>query len=55
MDLATTCRCCLSKGTQKDLNTTYFWLDKKEIYGDMLLDCFNIYVSFFLIQMFIYY
>ncbi|KAJ2939887.1 hypothetical protein O0L34_g6587 [Tuta absoluta] len=39
------CRCCLAQGLHKDLNTTYFWLDQKEIYANMLQECFNIVLS----------
>ncbi|KAM3957587.1 uncharacterized protein ACR2FA_008289 [Aphomia sociella] len=42
MDFENVCRCCLSQGTLKDLNSTYVWLNKKEIYSNMLFECFNI-------------
>ncbi|XP_013146536.1 PREDICTED: zinc finger protein draculin-like isoform X2 [Papilio polytes] len=39
------CRCCLSVGLHKDLNIPYFNLENKEVYSDMLLECFNIVLS----------
>ncbi|RVE42464.1 hypothetical protein evm_012894 [Chilo suppressalis] len=36
------CRCCLSEGVLKDLNSPYKWFDKEEIYSNMLNDCFRI-------------
>lgn len=40
------CRCCLSEGCYKDLGTEYSWMNDTEIYADMLLECFDISVSF---------
>ncbi|XP_059056426.1 zinc finger protein 431-like [Achroia grisella] len=45
MDSENVCRCCLSGGASKDLNSTYVWSNKKEIYSDMLLECFNVVLS----------
>ncbi|XP_073964107.1 uncharacterized protein isoform X2 [Choristoneura fumiferana] len=39
------CRCCLSKGLVRNLYTSYVWLDKNEIYSDMLQQCFNIVLT----------
>ncbi|XP_049883320.1 zinc finger protein 658B-like isoform X2 [Pectinophora gossypiella] len=39
------CRCCLAQGLHKDLNSSYLWLDKTEIYADMMLECFSIVLS----------
>ncbi|XP_068625971.1 oocyte zinc finger protein XlCOF6-like [Battus philenor] len=41
MDTVKVCRCCLTEGFHKDLNTSSC-LDKKETFSDMLLECFNI-------------
>lgn len=40
------CRCCLSEGCYKDLGTEYTWMNETEVYADMLLECFDISVSF---------
>ncbi|CAG5057470.1 unnamed protein product [Parnassius apollo] len=45
MESVNVCRCCLAEGFHRDLNSSYTWLDKKEIYSDMLLECFNIVLS----------
>ncbi|KAH9635149.1 hypothetical protein HF086_009489 [Spodoptera exigua] len=45
MEVVGVCRCCLTQGLNKDLHSIYHWLDKKEIYAEMLLECFNIVVS----------
>lgn len=45
METVGVCRCCLAEGLHKGLHTSYTWLDKKEIYSDMLQECFNIIVS----------
>ncbi|XP_053623233.1 oocyte zinc finger protein XlCOF6-like [Plodia interpunctella] len=45
MELPQTCRCCLSAGAHRDLNTSYLWLNKKEVYSEMLQECFNIVLS----------
>ncbi|XP_026314379.1 uncharacterized protein LOC113226076 [Hyposmocoma kahamanoa] len=39
------CRCCLLRPPDKDLKTAYRRLDKIEIYGDMLKECFEIHIS----------
>ncbi|XP_041968477.1 zinc finger protein 287-like [Aricia agestis] len=36
------CRCCLVSGFHKDLYAAYTCSDQKEIYSDMLQECFNI-------------
>lgn len=43
------CRCCLSEGCYKDMGTDYSWMSEREVYADMLLECFDISVSFFII------
>ncbi|XP_060809239.1 zinc finger protein 25 [Amyelois transitella] len=42
MESLNACRCCLSSGVHKDLFKSYIWLDKKEVYSEMLHECFNI-------------
>lgn len=39
------CRCCLSEGCYKDMGTDYSWMSEREVYADMLLECFDISVS----------
>ncbi|KAL0853015.1 hypothetical protein ABMA27_012796 [Loxostege sticticalis] len=45
MEIENLCRCCLSQGAHKDLDATHVWMDKTEIYSEMLNDCFNIVLS----------
>lgn len=45
MEVVGVCRCCLAQGTNKDLHSIYHWLDKKEIYAEMLMECFNIVLT----------
>ncbi|XP_045541012.1 zinc finger protein 845 isoform X2 [Papilio machaon] len=45
MDCVQLCRCCLTVGLHKDLDIPYFYLDKREVYSDMLSECFNIVLS----------
>lgn len=40
------CRCCLSEGCYKDLGSEYSWMNDTEVYADMLLDCFDVGVSY---------
>lgn len=42
------CRCCLSEGCYKDMGTDYTWMSEREVYADMLLECFDISVSGFI-------
>ncbi|XP_047039367.1 zinc finger protein 431-like [Helicoverpa zea] len=42
MEVVGICRCCLAQGLNKDLHSSYLWLDKKENYADMLQQCFSI-------------
>lgn len=44
------CRCCASEGTFKDVKTAYHWMGEQEIYSDMLRDCFDVAVSFFILN-----
>jgi hypothetical protein len=39
------CRCCLAEGNHRDLSKIYLVNNKPEVYSDLLLDCFNIFVS----------
>ncbi|XP_063371311.1 zinc finger protein 320-like [Cydia amplana] len=40
------CRCCLAVGCDKDISEEYEEDGRKEIYSDMLLDTFNIFISY---------
>ncbi|XP_034837892.1 oocyte zinc finger protein XlCOF6-like [Maniola hyperantus] len=42
MDTSKICRCCLAKGATRDLSTSYSLFEKKEVYSEMLQECFNI-------------
>lgn len=46
------CRCCLSEGCYKDMGTEYTWMNENEVYADMLLECFDIGVSFKLLYIY---
>lgn len=39
------CRCCFAEGCYKDISTEYFWMGKREVYSEMLLDTFDVSVS----------
>ncbi|XP_063632122.1 PR domain zinc finger protein 5-like [Cydia splendana] len=39
------CRCCLSKGQHKDIMKEYYTNGVREIYYNMFMDCFNLYMS----------
>ncbi|XP_063544018.1 zinc finger protein 70-like [Cydia strobilella] len=39
------CRCCRSIKKCRILNSEYEWLGKKEVYSDMLMDCFGLLLS----------
>ncbi|XP_072943113.1 uncharacterized protein [Epargyreus clarus] len=43
--IKTICRCCLVEGVHKNLNITYCLEDRKEIYSQMLQECFNIVLA----------
>ena len=45
MEVVGVCRCCLAHGLNKNLYSSYLWLNKKEHYAQMLQHCFNIIVS----------
>lgn len=40
-----TCRCCLIKGHHKDLMKEYYVNGNREVYLDIFMDCYNLYVS----------
>ncbi|XP_050676815.1 zinc finger protein 26-like isoform X2 [Leptidea sinapis] len=40
------CRCCLSDGCYKDIATEYFWMGKREVYEEMLVDTLGLTISF---------
>lgn len=50
MELHKVCRCCLSESASRSLTISYPWLGDKEIYSDMLQECFNIVVCIVLIN-----
>ncbi|KAJ0169995.1 hypothetical protein K1T71_014601 [Dendrolimus kikuchii] len=39
------CRCCRAIKKCRLLSTEYTWMEKKEIYADMVMDCFGIVLS----------
>lgn len=39
------CRCCLTKGYHKDIMKEYFHGGIKEVYFDMIMECFNLFLS----------
>ncbi|CAH2987561.1 unnamed protein product [Chilo suppressalis] len=39
------CRCCSSKGNHRDLNKEYCWESIREVYSDILAECFNLCLS----------
>lgn len=39
------CRCCRSIKKCRLLGSEYDWSGKKEVYSDMLMDCFGLLVS----------
>nr|XP_032526260.1 myoneurin-like isoform X4 [Danaus plexippus plexippus] len=42
----TVCRCCLAEGCYKDISTEYFWMGKREVYAEMLLETFDLNISY---------
>lgn len=46
----TVCRCCLSEGCYKDISTEYFWMGKREVYEELLLETLDLSVSLILIK-----
>ncbi|RVE47008.1 hypothetical protein evm_008392 [Chilo suppressalis] len=38
------CRCCLTKGTHRDLMKDYYCNGNLEVYSEILVDCFNIFL-----------
>ncbi|XP_063388330.1 uncharacterized protein LOC134674201 [Cydia fagiglandana] len=45
MDVVNSCRCCLQCPPDKDLATPYIHLGTKEIYADMLKECFDVHLT----------
>ncbi|XP_028168160.1 zinc finger protein draculin-like isoform X7 [Ostrinia furnacalis] len=39
------CRCCLEEGYHRNITKAYLSSGSKEIYADILLDCFNVFLS----------
>lgn len=39
------CRCCRSIKKCRVLTAEYEWTDKKEVYSEMIMDCFGLLVS----------
>lgn len=42
------CRCCRSIKKCRILSAEYEWMGNKEVYSDMLMDCFGLLVSYFI-------
>lgn len=40
------CRCCRAIKKCRILTAEYTWMETKEVYSDMIMDCFGILVSF---------
>ncbi|CAG5057372.1 unnamed protein product [Parnassius apollo] len=40
-----TCRFCLAKGQHQDIFKEYYWNGAKEVYLDIIMECFNIFLS----------
>lgn len=40
------CRCCLAKGNHRDIMKEYYFNGIREVYFDIFLECFNLFVSF---------
>lgn len=45
------CRCCGAAKKCRLLTVEYEWMGKKEIYGDMLFDCFGLLVSYLFLDL----
>ncbi|CAH2100576.1 unnamed protein product [Euphydryas editha] len=45
MEFHKVCRCCLSESASRSITASYPWLEAKEIYSDMLQECFNIVLN----------
>ncbi|XP_047518963.1 uncharacterized protein LOC125058865 [Pieris napi] len=45
MGLPSVCRCCLAEGMHRDIDIPYINDESKEIYSNMLQECFNIDLS----------
>ncbi|XP_045530309.1 oocyte zinc finger protein XlCOF6-like isoform X1 [Pieris brassicae] len=45
MGLSSVCRCCLAEGMHRDIDIPYINDESKEIYSNMLQECFNINLS----------
>lgn len=39
------CRCCRAIKKCRIMTSEYTWMEKKEVYADMIMDCFGILVS----------
>lgn len=39
------CRCCRAIKKCRILTAEYTWMEQKEVYADMIMDCFGILVS----------
>lgn len=42
------CRCCLAKGNHKYLSKEYYCNGTREIYADLFIECFNLFVSIYI-------
>lgn len=50
------CRCCRAIKKCRIMTSEYTWMEKKEVYADMIMDCFGILVSYYILMivLFIY-
>lgn len=39
------CRCCRAIKKCRVLTAEYTWMEQKEVYADMIMDCFGVLVS----------
>ncbi|XP_030032931.1 oocyte zinc finger protein XlCOF6-like [Manduca sexta] len=39
------CRCCLTKGNHRDLTKEYYYNGIREVFIDIFMECFNLYLS----------
>ncbi|KAM3957677.1 uncharacterized protein ACR2FA_008390 [Aphomia sociella] len=39
------CRCCLAKGNHRDIMKEYFYNGIREVYYDIFMECFNLFLS----------
>lgn len=47
------CRCCRAIKKCRVLTAEYTWMEKKEVYADMVMDCFGVLVSKVMLRYFL--